>query len=67
MTHWRSRNIENVLKGYKMDLGAAIGSKVPASILNFFFKHTYCRKVSSSLENYQGYGSGSDPDPEGQK
>jgi hypothetical protein len=47
MTHWRSRNIENVLKGYKMDLGAAIGSKVPASILNFFFKHTYCRKVVS--------------------
>jgi hypothetical protein len=51
MTHWRSRNIENVLKGYKMDLGAAIGSKVPASILNFFFKHTYCRKVlSGSVE-----------------
>jgi hypothetical protein len=45
MTHWRSRNIDNILKGYKMDLGAAIGSKVPASILNFFFKHTYCRKV----------------------
>merc|ERR1711981_945209 len=30
--------------GYKLNLQTAIGSKAPASILNFYFKYTFCRK-----------------------
>ena len=45
IVYWRSKNHENMLKGYKMSLQTAIGSKLPASVLNFYFKYTYCRKV----------------------
>jgi len=44
IVYWRSKNHENMLKGYKMSLQTAIGSKLPASVLNFYFKYTYCRK-----------------------
>jgi len=42
--YWRSKDVDNILKGYKLNLQTAIGSKAPASILNFYFKHTFCRK-----------------------
>merc|ERR1711915_984186 len=42
--YWRSKDVENILKGYKLNLQTAIGSKAPASILNFYFKYTFCRK-----------------------
>merc|ERR1712173_477316 len=35
---------DNILKGYKLNLQSAIGSKAPASLLNFYFKYTFCRK-----------------------
>ena len=43
--YWRSKDVDNILKGYKLNLQTAIGSKAPASILNFYFKYTFCRKV----------------------
>ena len=43
--HWNCRDINNMLKGYKMDLAAAVGSKLPAALLNFYFKHSFLRKV----------------------
>ena len=49
MVHWKSRDINSLLKGYKMDLAATVGYKLPSSLLNFFFKHTYLRKVSRQL------------------
>merc|ERR1712158_19453 len=42
--YWRSKDVDNILKGYKLNLQSAIGSKAPASILNFYFKYTFCRK-----------------------
>merc|ERR1711997_926169 len=42
--YWRSKDVDNILKGYKLNLQTAIGSKAPASILNFYFKYTFCRK-----------------------
>merc|ERR1739838_650220 len=44
IVYWRSKDAENILKGYKLDLQTAIGSKAPASLLNFYFKYTFCRK-----------------------
>merc|ERR1711902_143682 len=44
IVYWRSKDVDNILKGYKLNLQSAIGSKAPASILNFYFKYTFCRK-----------------------
>merc|ERR1712053_9272 len=44
IVHWRSKDVDNTLKGYKLNLQSAIGSKAPASLLNFYFKYTFCRK-----------------------
>merc|ERR1712088_939599 len=44
IVHWRSKDVDNTLKGYQLNLQTAIGSKAPASLLNFYFKYTFCRK-----------------------
>merc|ERR1719346_736167 len=44
IVYWKSKDVDNILKGYKLDLQSAIGSKAPASLLNFYFKYTFCRK-----------------------
>merc|ERR1712012_679487 len=44
IVYWRSKDVDNILKGYKLSLQSAIGSKAPASLLNFYFKYTFCRK-----------------------
>lgn len=43
--YWRAKYPDNVLKGYKVNLQHALGLRVPNSILNFFFKITFGRKV----------------------
>lgn len=43
--YWKSKDVDNILKGYKLNIQTAIGSKAPASLLNFYFKYTFCRKV----------------------
>jgi len=55
IVHWRSKDAENILKGYKLDIQSIIGSKAPASILNFFFKYTFCRK---GLKKVKAHGLG---------
>merc|ERR1712128_337917 len=55
IVHWRSMDAENILKGYKLDIQSIIGSKAPASILNFFFKYTFCRK---GLKKVKAHGLG---------
>lgn len=42
---WRSKYPENVIKGYKVNLQHALGTKIPNGILNFFFKFTFGRKI----------------------
>merc|ERR1712079_751173 len=44
IVYWKSKDVDNILKGYKLNIQTAIGSKAPASILNFYFKYTFCRK-----------------------
>jgi len=55
LVHWRSKNHENMLKGYKMNLQTAIGSRLPISVLNFYFKYSYCRKGLKKVKA-QGLG-----------
>jgi len=63
MVQWRSRDIDSMVKGYKMDLAAAIGSKLPASLLNFYFKHTFLRKGLKKVKA-QGFGASSNEEME---
>lgn len=41
---WRSKYPDNMIKGYKLNIQQAIGSKIPQGILNFFFKFNFGRK-----------------------
>jgi len=56
ITQWQSRDMENMLKGYKMDLSALLGSKLPAGLLNFYFKHAVLRKMAKRVKA-QGLGA----------
>merc|ERR1719410_64863 len=55
IVYWKSKDVDNILKGYKLNLQSAIGSKAPASILNFYFKYTFCRK---GLKKVKAHGLG---------
>jgi len=58
IAQWQSRDIENMLKGYKMDLAALIGTKLPAGLMNFYFKHAVLRKMAKKVKA-QGLGASS--------
>jgi len=55
MVHWRSKDSDNILKGYKLDIQTMIGSKAPPSILNWVFKYMHCRKGLKKVKS-QGLG-----------
>jgi len=55
MVHWRSKESDNILKGYKLDIQTMIGSKAPPSILNWVFKYMHCRKGLKKVKS-QGLG-----------
>ncbi|KAG7208166.1 hypothetical protein KM043_016514 [Ampulex compressa] len=55
VTCWRTKNLDQVLKGYKVNLQHALGSRIPNGILNFFFKLTYGRKGARKVKA-QGMG-----------
>jgi len=44
IVHWKTKDVDNILKGYKLNLQDVLGSKAPSSVLNFYFKHSFCRK-----------------------
>ncbi|XP_059472139.1 failed axon connections [Neocloeon triangulifer] len=52
---WRSKHPENMLKGYKLNLQHAMGTKIPQGILNFLFKINFARKGSKKVKA-QGIG-----------
>lgn len=47
---WRAKNPDQMIKGYKVNLQHALGTRLPNSILNFIFKFHYGRKVRESIE-----------------
>jgi len=63
MVQWKCRDIDSMIKGYKMDLATAISSKLPASLLNFYFKHTFLRKGLKKVKA-QGFGANSNEEME---
>lgn len=46
---WRTKYPDQVLKGYKVNLQHALGTRIPNGILNFFFKFAFGRKVNEFL------------------
>lgn len=46
---WRTKNLDCVLKGYKVNLQHALGTRIPNRLLNWLFKFTYGRKVNGTF------------------
>lgn len=42
---WRAKNPDQMIKGYKLNLQHALGTRLPNGILNLIFKFHYGRKV----------------------
>lgn len=69
--YWRAKYPDNVLKGYKVNLQHALGLRLPNSILNFFFKITFGRKVNTQRQDIKigegrrgrGEGRGGEVEP----
>lgn len=52
---WRSKNPELMIKGYKVNLQHALGSRLPNAVLNFLFKFQFGRKGAKKVKA-QGLG-----------
>ncbi|XP_031844228.1 failed axon connections isoform X2 [Nomia melanderi] len=52
---WRTKNLDQVLKGFKVNLQHVLGTRIPNGILNFFFKLTIGRKSAKKVKA-QGMG-----------
>ncbi|XP_072385096.1 failed axon connections isoform X2 [Diabrotica undecimpunctata] len=52
---WRTKYPDQVLKGYKVNLQHALGTRIPNGILNFFFKFAFGRKGTKKVKA-QGMG-----------
>nr|XP_040232106.2 failed axon connections isoform X1 [Anopheles coluzzii]XP_040232107.2 failed axon connections isoform X1 [Anopheles coluzzii] len=55
---WRSKNTEQMLKGYKINLQHALGSRLPNALLNFFFKFQFSRKCFQGAKKVKAQGLG---------
>ncbi|CAG9857309.1 unnamed protein product [Phyllotreta striolata] len=55
---WRTKNPDQMLKGYKVNLQHALGSRIPNGILNFFFKFAYGRKWLQGSKKVKAQGMG---------
>lgn len=52
---WKSKNPENMIKGYKMNLQQFLGTRVPNGILNLFFRYKFTR---SGMKKVKAQGIG---------
>jgi hypothetical protein len=41
--NWQCSNVDNIIKGYKINLHTYLNSKVPLSLLRLFFKNNFCK------------------------
>lgn len=55
LLYWRTKNPELLIKGYKVNLQHALGCQLPNSILNFFFRFTFGRKVNIHFDFIQWF------------
>lgn len=55
---WRSKNPDLMIKGYKVNLQHALGSRLPNSVLNFLFKFQFGRKYLQGAKKLKAQGLG---------
>ncbi|CAH0385984.1 unnamed protein product [Bemisia tabaci] len=55
MLWWKTKNPDDFVKGYKLNLQTILNSKMPIALLNIFFKFSYCRKGAKKAKA-QGIG-----------
>nr|XP_023016602.1 failed axon connections [Leptinotarsa decemlineata] len=55
---WRTKYPDQVLKGYKVNLQHALGTRIPNGILNFFFKFAFGRKWFQGTKKVKAQGMG---------
>ncbi|XP_065162242.1 failed axon connections isoform X1 [Atheta coriaria] len=55
---WRTKFPDQVLKGYKVNLQHALGTRIPNGILNFFFKFAFGRKWFQGAKKVKAQGMG---------
>jgi hypothetical protein len=55
VTWWRTKYPDNFIKGYKINLQHALGTRIPNVVLNFFFKFSFARKGAKKVKA-QGMG-----------
>lgn len=49
---WRTKNLDQMIKGYKINLQHTLGTRIiPNPVLNFFFKFTFGRKVRNTTQS----------------
>jgi len=48
--YWRSKNPDSMIKGFKLSLQHALGSKIPNALLNMYFKFSYSRKGAKKVK-----------------
>merc|ERR1712242_168929 len=49
--HWRTSNVDNTIKAYKIHLPTFYGSKIPVGILNMHFKFNICKKTQKKVKS----------------
>lgn len=55
---WRSKNPDQMIKGYKVNLQHALGSRLPNAVLNFLFKFQFGRKYLQGAKKVKAQGLG---------
>lgn len=55
---WRTKFPDQVLKGYKVNLQHALGTRIPNGILNFLFKFAFGRKWLQGAKKVKAQGMG---------
>ena len=51
---WKTENLDNTVKGYKVNLPTYLDSKLPLPILNFHYKMNVCKKKRKKTKG-QGF------------
>nr|CAH7729674.1 unnamed protein product [Callosobruchus chinensis] len=55
---WRTKYPDQVLKGYKVNLQHALGTRIPNGVLNFFFRFAFGRKWFQGSKKVKAQGMG---------
>ena len=51
---WQCSNIDNIVKGYKINLQTYLNSKIPLALLRLFFKNNFCKNGLKMVKSNTG-------------